>query len=1021
MNVKFKHRILLILLVLLVSIQPVLVSASSISSLNNESYDLNFQLFKVTEPIDLDNKISILEGTILYGFIEDELVHIQYKDKYIGVSSNQLENITYWNKNVVPTFIDHQTLDKNDESIMVINQGTLYGHSMESDETLQLHSEIEVFQLYNEEYEYILVGNVPHFLNSEEFEKATAESTEKEESIDSDVEREVDSEDDEVEEIVDSEEEMEEEQETIDSQNVNGEDDESKDMDLTESNIEEEEQNINDQLGAMSINQQQNRKKLLEVVFSESDKFFLANDNLPVYDNRSGELVQVGELKKGQIYPRYESSPSWHLIQFGEYKAFVKKEGTEPALGTTLKNINESYTNQDKYIIGKKDITVYDNSSGNLIPFGTIKAGQKFSIAYDYGGAWIYIIFADRVGFIKSDDLQKDYFLESDKYFRVTEESLPIYDRRDGKLVKVGELLKDQIYYRYESSPSWHQIQFGDKLAFVPKDGTQPIKGLNVPIDNSSSNQYYVAKQDITVYDNTSGSLVPYGKIQEGEVYPVTLDYGGEWLYVNFADRLVYIKSSDFNKLGDFSNSDKYFKVLEDGLPIYDNRSGNLVKVGELVREEVYPRGVGSPNWHAIDFNGYTAYVKTEKTIPANGKEVKNKNNGKYKNQLREVFSSQDITVYDNTSGTLKPFAKIAKGQKYSIARDYYGDWIYVILADRIGYIRSSEVKRTFIPSDKYFKITDKNTSIYDNRSGKLVKVGELVKDQVYERGVGSPAWQAVDFGDFQGYVSTSQAEPSNGKSITNFAKTTTSIGYITTKVKVPVYDNSGSGNMVTFAYVEKGKRYPVVKEYNSWYEINLGGRYGFVKRSDVTANLGIKIFLDPGHGGHDSGGIGYGVMEKDIVLDIGLKTANYLRSNYHNVDVQLSRTTDVFIPLEGRAQMANDWRADYFVSLHTNAHNGSANGFETFIYNGSVSKETKNRQKDIHNYMINRMNAYNRGMKSANFSVLRNSEMPSILLEYLFIDNYTDNQLLRSSSYRSSLARITAEAIANSFDLTKK
>ncbi|WP_087973577.1 N-acetylmuramoyl-L-alanine amidase family protein [Oceanobacillus rekensis] len=903
---KFRNRILLILLVILVSSQPILIAASSINSLTNESEEKDFQLFMVTEAINIDNEINILEGTILYGLIEDEFVHIQYKDRYVEVSGNQLENITNWNSSEVPNFINHNALDKGDESIgEEINQDALYGYSMDSDQTLQLHGEIEVTQLYNEEYEYILLGNVPHFLNAEDFEKAIAESNVKEDLTETEVEEEVEPESDEVEEKVEpesdeveekvepesdeaeekvepeSDEVEEKEQEAVESQDdieilPNDKEIKAKNesIDPTETNVaEEEEQNISDAIGTFSIFQVQ------EIAFSDSDKYFLAKENLPVYDNRRGKLVQVGELKKGQIYPRYESSPSWHRLQFGDYKAFVKKEGTEPASGSSLKNLNDSYSNQDNYVTAKKDITVYDNSSGNLIPFGTIKSGQKISIAYDYGGAWIYIIFADRVGFIKSDNVQKEYFLESDKYFRVTDESLPIYD----------------------------------------------------------------------------------------------------------------------------------------------NRNGNLVKVGELIKGEVYPRGIGSPNWHAIDFNGFTAYVKSEKTEPASGKNIKNKNNGKYKNQLRNVISNQDITVYDNTSGTLKPFAKIAKGLEYSIARDYNGDWIYIILADRIGYIRNSEVKRTFIPSDKYFKVTDENTPVYDNRSGKLVKVGELVEGQVYKRGIGSPAWQAIDFGDFQGYIRTSQTEPSNGNSITNLAKTTNSIGYLTPKIKVPVYDNSGKGNMVTFAYLEKGKKYPVVKEYNSWYQINLGGRYGFIKRTDVTAKVGVRIFLDPGHGEHDPGGTGFGLNEKDVVLDIAMMTANFLRSNYLDVVVQLSRTSDVFIELTDRAEMANNWGADYFVSLHNNAFNGSTNGFETFIYNGSVSQETKDRQEDVHNYIINRMNASDRGMKTANFSVLRNTEMPSILIEYLFIDNRADNQLLKSASYRTTLARITAEAIAYSYGLTAR
>ncbi|WP_194165718.1 N-acetylmuramoyl-L-alanine amidase, partial [Oceanobacillus sp. CFH 90083] len=182
-----------------------------------------------------------------------------------------------------------------------------------------------------------------------------------------------------------------------------------------------------------------------------------------------------------------------------------------------------------------------------------------------------------------------------------------------------------------------------------------------------------------------------------------------------------------------------------------------------------------------------------------------------------------------------------------------------------------------------------------------------------------------------------------------------------------------------------------------------------------------VKIFLDPGHGGSDAGGIGYGLREKDIVLDIALQTERILTNNYQGVEVELSRRTDTFIPLTERANHANRWEADYFVSLHTNAFNGSTRGFETFIYNGNVSQETRNRQHDIHTYISSRLNVPDRGQKTANFNVLRNTDMPSILLEYLFIDNFTENALLRSASYRQQLAQHTANAIAQSYNLQRR
>ncbi|WP_343784072.1 N-acetylmuramoyl-L-alanine amidase, partial [Alkalibacillus silvisoli] len=215
-----------------------------------------------------------------------------------------------------------------------------------------------------------------------------------------------------------------------------------------------------------------------------------------------------------------------------------------------------------------------------------------------------------------------------------------------------------------------------------------------------------------------------------------------------------------------------------------------------------------------------------------------------------------------------------------------------------------------------------------------------------------------------------------------------------------------------------------VVRDFQEAYGLPVSGIMDEVSLSELNYQVNtnvVKIFFDPGHGGNDPGGQGYGLKEKDVALDIALKTANILTQNYIGIDIEFSRKTDETIELSNRATMANDWGADYFMSFHNNAFDGTAHGFETFIYNGNVSGETKERQQDIHTYIKNRIDVNDRGMKEANFNVLRNTEMPALLLEYLFIDNYEENQLLRSESYLNHLAQVTAEAVAQSFDLNRR
>ncbi|WP_100372559.1 N-acetylmuramoyl-L-alanine amidase [Bacillus sp. FJAT-45037] len=178
------------------------------------------------------------------------------------------------------------------------------------------------------------------------------------------------------------------------------------------------------------------------------------------------------------------------------------------------------------------------------------------------------------------------------------------------------------------------------------------------------------------------------------------------------------------------------------------------------------------------------------------------------------------------------------------------------------------------------------------------------------------------------------------------------------------------------------------------------------------------KIFLDPGHGGRDPGAIGNGLQEKNIVLMIARRIRDIMLEEYDGVEVRMSRDTDVFVELSERTRLANVWRADYFISIHVNA--GGGTGFESFIHPSRSSRTVQN-QSILHSEVLNQIKAVNRGKKNANFAVLRNTSMPAILTESLFIDNVADANRLRRVDFLESIARGHVEGIARIFNLRKK
>lgn len=180
-------------------------------------------------------------------------------------------------------------------------------------------------------------------------------------------------------------------------------------------------------------------------------------------------------------------------------------------------------------------------------------------------------------------------------------------------------------------------------------------------------------------------------------------------------------------------------------------------------------------------------------------------------------------------------------------------------------------------------------------------------------------------------------------------------------------------------------------------------------------------VMIDPGHGGHDPGAAEGDLIEKHLNLRLAKMIAERLKQQYV-VDVRMTRETDHFIELSERADMANQAGADYFVSIHHNRSGGD--GFESFVYPGTQSGKTGQMQKVIHDHIIEFMRPYgvrDRGRKTANFAVLRETRMPAVLLEYLFVDHPEDARRLRNDAFVAGAAQATVDGIAAAMNLPRK
>ena len=183
-----------------------------------------------------------------------------------------------------------------------------------------------------------------------------------------------------------------------------------------------------------------------------------------------------------------------------------------------------------------------------------------------------------------------------------------------------------------------------------------------------------------------------------------------------------------------------------------------------------------------------------------------------------------------------------------------------------------------------------------------------------------------------------------------------------------------------------------------------------------------MKLYLDPGHGGEDPGAQGNGLNEKDITLAIALKIRKIILNDYENVQVKMSRTSDTTRSLAQRSSAANAWDADFFLAIHINSAESSAQGYEDFIYDGlSNSSKAAKYQDIIHAEVIKVNQLKDRGQKKANFHVIRETNMPSLLTENGFISNKHDAALMKDSAWQQKVAQGHVNGIAKAFALKRK
>ncbi|MDQ3198224.1 MAG: N-acetylmuramoyl-L-alanine amidase [Verrucomicrobiota bacterium] len=241
----------------------------------------------------------------------------------------------------------------------------------------------------------------------------------------------------------------------------------------------------------------------------------------------------------------------------------------------------------------------------------------------------------------------------------------------------------------------------------------------------------------------------------------------------------------------------------------------------------------------------------------------------------------------------------------------------------------------------------------------------------------------------------------------------------------------NGVRNWLCFPVTEKDGQYLVSR-------VDLAKTLEPQLRPQMIPNLGQfkTVILDPGHGGHDKGAISAYGYEKDFALDVARNIKPLLEAK--GFTVKMTRDSDIFVPLELRARIANASKDAIFVSIHFNATNSnpSAQGFEIFSLTPRGAPSTDDDalalrfmnmeagspvdapslalSMSVHHSVVGHFSEFDRGIKRARFAVLRLTKIPAILVEGGFLTERGESRLIAQSTWRAKLAQSIATGIVN-------
>ena len=735
-------------------------------------------------------------------------------------------------------------------------------------------------------------------------------------------------------------------------------------------------------------------------------------EKVNVYASRSTNGQTLGFLKPNVEYQlKRVVDSNWLEVSFAGLTGYILQTDARPTDGKKVERKNPGlkplWEERSKTLV-----KIMDNPDNPKLELGQLNANLTYKIVGTAGTKYVAIDIGNRLGYVA-----REQFTNATKYF------VPAYETKvqgyqNGEFQTLGTITGNEEYQLHRLvGNDWVTFNYGGVEGYIQKKDARPGDGTKMERKNPGLGTLWIeyAKKPLKIMNNPDNPTKVLGTIQTDTLYKVVGTAGVNYYAIDLGKRLGYVERPQFTS------------AIKHLLPAYETKvysyqNGKLQVVGTVTGNEEYKlhRIVGS-DWVTLNYGGFEGYIKKKDARPGNGSKMERKNPGL--GTLWKEQSKRSLKIVNNPDNPSKILGTIYANTLYKVVGTAGVNYYAIDLGNRLGYV----AREQFTNTTKYF-LPAYSTSVYENINGKSIQVGKLNGNIEYQlKRIVNKDWIVFNFGGKEGYIKQKDARPGNGQLFDNKNPNLPVLHKGKANANVTLYLRPDMNSTIV-GHLNKNETFSIVGTAgHHLMAIDVGGRFAYVP---IQAYVNIsnkvpvlkKIVIDPGHGGSDSGAPGNGLFEKNITLALAKKTQYYLNTYYTGHEVRLTRTDDTFVSLSDRAKMANDWGADVFVSIHLNAFNGAATGYED--YRHSTKTNGVELQNTMHQHIasIYKSNGIqDRGKKEANYAVLRETKMPAILTENGFIDNSNDMEKMKQDWFQNQVAKAHADGIAEFLGLRRK